>query len=76
MYDLKAKQMNVQPSLIQECMFYKLEAIKNICCVKGKVAVDHSSVTRWFKKFCSGCKNLNEQARSSRLKTRDSEDVL
>ena len=31
---------------------------------------------RWFKEFCSGCKNLNNQARSGKFKTVDSEAVL
>ena len=48
------------------------EAIKNICRAKGEGAVDHNTVTRWFKKFCSGCKNLDDQAKSSRAKTVDS----
>ena len=30
-----------------------VEAAQNICCVKGEGPVDHSRVTRWFKKFCS-----------------------
>ena len=70
-HNLKAAQLNVQCSLIQELMLYgfKLsycttEAPKNICCAKGGGDVDHSSVTWWFKKFHSDCKNLNNQARS------------
>ena len=39
------------------------EANKNICCTKGEGAVDHSTVTRLFKKFHSGGKNLNNQAK-------------
>ena len=46
-----------------------IEAIKNICCMKEEVSVDHITVTRWFKKFCSGCKNLDDQTRLGRLKT-------
>ena len=49
--------MNVQWSEIQELMFYEieqshnaLEATKNTYCEK----VDPWTVTRWFKKFCSG----------------------
>ena len=30
----------------------------------------HSTITRWFKKFCSGCKNLNNQARLGSPKDR------
>ena len=41
----------------------------NICCAKYKGTVDHSTVTRWSKKLCSGCKNLDNQARSGRPKT-------
>ena len=35
------------------------KATKNICCAKSEEAVDHSVVTRWFKKFYLGCKNLD-----------------
>ena len=51
-------------------------ATKNIFSVKGEGAVDHSKVTRWFKKFCLGCKTLDNSARSDRPKTRVSETVL
>ena len=75
--------MNVQNSLIWELMLYEYkvdldttEATKRICCVKGEDAVDHSTVTRWSKKFSSGCKNLDDQARSSRPKTMDSKTML
>ena len=34
------------------------ETTKSICCMKGKGVIDHGIVTRWFKKFRSGCKNL------------------
>ena len=78
--NLKAAQMNVQHSLIRELMVYKfelshknVETIKNICCAKGEAEVDLSTVTRWFMKFYSGCKNLDDQARLSRPKTVDSE---
>ena len=70
-------------SLIWELMLYEfklghdtVETIKNICCKKNEGAVNHRKLTRWFKKFCSGCKNLNKQARSNRPKTMDSEDVF
>ena len=46
-----------------------VEATKNICCMKGEGTVDRNTVTRRFKKFCSGCKNLDNQARSSWPKT-------
>ena len=44
-----------------------MEATKNVCCIKGESAVDHNKVTRWFKKFCSGFKNLNNQATDSEV---------
>ena len=53
-----------------------MEASKNICYTKGEGVLDHSIVTRWSKKFCSGCKNLNDQAKSGRPKTMDSEIML
>ena len=75
--------MNVQRNLIRELILYEFElghkaaeATKNIRCAKGEDAVDHSTVTRWFKKFRSGCKNLDDQARSGRPKTVDSEAVF
>ena len=49
-----------------------VEATKNIW-MKSECAVDHMTVTRWFKKFCSGYKNLNDQGRSGRPKTMNSE---
>ena len=78
MCDLKAAQMNKQHSLIRELTVYKFklshntaETSKTICCAKGEDAVDHSPVTRWLKKFCYGCKNLNNQSRSDRCKSMD-----
>ena len=53
-----------------------MEDTKNICCAKGEVAVDHSTVTRWFKKFRLSCKNLNYRTRSGGLKSVDSEAEL
>ena len=38
--------------------------------------VDHSTVTRRFKKFHSGFKNLYNQARSDRPKNMDSKAML
>ena len=49
-----------------------MEAIKNICCAKGEGAVDNIS----FKKFCPSFKNVDNQARSGRPKTIDSDSVL
>ena len=76
-------QRNVQCSLIWELMPYEfklghnaVKATKNICCAKGERSVDHKTITCRLKKFCSGCKNLDNQARLGRPKTIDSELVL
>ena len=83
MCDLKDTQMNVQCNLIQELTLYEFEldhnavkATKNICCARGEDIVDHSRVTRWFKKFSLGYKNLDNQVRSGRSKTVDSKIML
>ena len=47
------------------------EATKIICCLKGQSAADHSTVTRLFKKFYLGCKNLNNKVMSGSHKTMD-----
>ena len=79
---LKAVQMNVQCSLKQELMLYEFKLDHNALeatrknCVKSEDAVDHGTVTRWVKKFCSSRKNLNEQARSDRPKTIESDAVF
>ena len=52
------------------------EATKNICRTKGEGAVGNSTVNRWFKKFCSGCKNLDDRERSGMTKSVDSEAVI
>ena len=52
-----------------------MEATKNICYVTGEGVVDHSMVTKCFKKFHSGYKNLSNQERSGRTKTVDSKTV-
>ena len=81
--DLKTTQMNVQCRIIWELMFYKFtlghnttEATKNICYVKIEGAINHSTVSRCFKKFCSGCQNLDHQTRSSRPKIMESKTML
>ena len=81
MCDLKTVQLNLQCSLIWELMLYDFklphdvaEATKNICCAKGQG--DHSAVTRRFEKFCSSCKNLDDQAGSGRFKAMDFKVVL
>ncbi|CAI9727808.1 Hypothetical predicted protein [Octopus vulgaris] len=38
------------------------DAIKDICCEKDECAVDHSTVIKWFKKFRSAYKSLNDPA--------------
>ena len=53
-----------------------MEETKNICCEKGEGTVDHSSVTRCFKKFYSAGKKLDYQTRSGRPKIVDSKAVL
>ena len=79
--NLKAAQINMQCSLIWEFMIYKFklghhisQVTKNIC-LKSECEIDHSAVSRRFKKFCSSYKNHNNQIRSGSLKTVDSEDV-
>ena len=68
---LKAAWMNVQHRLIQELMFYKfqlsykiVEATKNTYKTKDEGAVDHRTVTKWLKKFHSGCKSQDDQTKS------------
>ena len=74
--------MNVQRSLIWEFLIYEIElrhnteeATKNISGTKGEGMVDHYSVTRWFKKFRSVCKNLDDQTRLGRPKSLDFEVI-
>ena len=83
MCDLKSVQMKVQHTLIRELTLYELElahnaaeATKNICCVKGEGTVDNSTVTKSFKKFLHGYKYFDDQIRSGRPKTVDSDAVL
>ena len=73
MCDLKATHMNVQCSLIRELIHDIMEATKNICCTKIGDTIQH--FIRWFKNFCSGCKNFDDQTRLSRSKTVYSEAV-
>ena len=51
-------------------------AAKNICCMKGKGIVNNITVIRWLKKFCLVYENLNDQARSNKPRSVDSEGVL
>ena len=41
-----------------------MKATKSIYFTKGEGAVDHSTVTRWCKKFCLGYKSLDNQTKS------------
>ena len=75
--------MNMQHCLILELILYKfelshdtVEATKNICCAKDEDGVDHSRVTRWFKKFPLGFQNLDNQASSVWSKSVDFKTVL
>ena len=52
------------------------ETTKNICWAQGEGTVDHSTVTRGFKKFRLGCKNFDDQGKSGWPKSIDSEAVL
>ena len=71
--DLNAAQMILQRSLIWKLIHNEFEmdhnTTKNIYCEEGECAVDHSKVTRCFKRFGLGCKNLNDQASSNGSKT-------
>ena len=58
MWDLKSTQINVRCRLIQELMFYEfklanntINTTQNFCYAKDGSRVDHSTVTKWFKKF-------------------------
>ena len=54
---------------------YAPEATKNICWAKGEGVFDHCTVTRWWKKFRSSYKKLDDQAKWGRPKPVDSEAV-
>ena len=60
-----------QCSLIRELILWvqtgTMEATKTICCMKDESAVDHRTVTRCLKKFCLGCKYLNNLAKPGRI---------
>ena len=80
---MKAAQRNLQGGLICKLMLYEfqlgynvMETTNNIRCRKDEGAIDLSTETRWLKKFRSGCKNLDNQARSGRPKTFDFERSL
>ena len=76
MCDLEAEQMNLQHCLIQELRLHKFglgnnvaEETLNFCCAKGESAVNHSIVTRVFKKCRLDCKILDDQAKPDKPKT-------
>ena len=64
--------------MLYECELshYFAEVTKNICCAKSEGTDDHSSATRRFKKFCSGGKKLNNQAKIDRPKSKNSKTLL
>ena len=81
--NLKAVHVNMQFKRIQEFILYTFKlghngakVTKSICWAKDEGTADHSTVTSWFKKICSGYKNLNNQLRSGRPKTIDSKAML
>ena len=53
-----------------------VETNKNNCCTKGKGAVVLRIVNRWFMKFHTVCKSLEDQAQWGKPKTIDSQTVL
>ena len=65
MYDLKYTQLNIQHSLIRELLAWEFQ-LSHIAgkATQNKSVVDLSNVTRLFKKFGSGCKNLVDMAMS------------
>ena len=44
--------------------------------MKGEGTVDQNTVTKWFKKFCSDYKRMDNQTRSDGSNIMDSEVVL
>ena len=52
-----------------------MKATKTIC-GKGESTIVHGAVTRWLEKFCLGCQNLDDQARSDNPNTMESEAGL
>ena len=58
------------------CVITSKKQPKNIGWAKDKDTVAHSTAIRWFKKFRSGCKNVDDQLRLGWLKSVDSDPVL
>ncbi len=46
-----------------------MKAAKNIGCVEAEGTVDHFTVSRWWKEFCSVGKKLDDQTIWDRPKT-------
>ena len=71
--DLKTAQINMQRSSIQELMLYKFEMGHNTSEItkKDEGTVDYSTVTRWSKKFCLGCKNYGQAISDSETELQD-----
>ena len=66
--ELKTAQMKVYQNLIWKLLLFEFElghnavaSTKNICSGKVEGLDDPSTVTRWFKKFFLGCKNLTNR---------------
>ena len=51
------------------------ETVKHIC-MKDEGALTHRTITRWFMKFCTGYKKLDDRAISDKPKTLDFEAML
>ena len=49
---------------------------KTFTAMKDESTVEHSTISKWFKKFCSGYKNIDNQAYLGKPKTLDSEAML
>ena len=70
--DLKAALMNVQCILIRQLMLISLnwaihcrnQQQKKNCSTKVVGAFNYRTVTRWLKKFRSGCQNFDDPANS------------
>ena len=45
-------------------------------CTKRECIFDNGTVTKWFKKFCSVCRNLDDQAKLCKSKGGDFETLL
>ena len=56
--------------------FKAIDAAKKICQVEGERTVSVCTAQKWFKRFNEGHTNLNDEPRSGRPKTVDSEALL